>query len=1354
MNKAKYLLLLSIYLFSTKSYCQSTLIEEYPMGTDITHNNNIPFSNSIAKTSNIISFTGNADISIPIYTIECDGIKIPITLNYNPNDLKVNEKASWVGFGWSLSYGGEVSRKMNSYPDDYIYKSTMDMATQVKYGYALGGAENIDEFNPSSNTPYQGYAGALLSAFNGLPQQPEISTTNFGSASVPNILRNNYKSSDTEPDLFYYSSPTTNGGFAFHKNSSNADMKIGLIPFNKNKIGYELGTSITLPNNTTPQYRFDKFIIDDEQGNRFIYGNPDLSYLSYAPYIGNITENDEAATIGMDVNATFREYLSHIYYPKWNPTTFFTKNQKQINFSYTQENFDDYQTSLQSKYYYFNHLQTCPTCDPSHIGLGCDITRYHSYGHTNRLTSIETDKEKIVFLSYSNRLDAVGSKQLDEIQIYKRENNDWQLIKKIILHYDYFNSGNNDHIFPAFLNSGLTNIFETYDYTYFNNTVGDPHKRLKLINMKEVSPNGDEMPHFYFTYDESLPFPIRFSKQQDLFGYFNNAISNKHSFPKLFVYPDKNLCDRITPFRRNDWVNSGVTEYQLDGADRNTSSTAITTGTLKKITYPTGGSTTYTFEPNSFNWGGENRLGGGLRIKKIERTDQYTNNSNVTEYSYTDVDNSNISSGVLLGFPYYAKMENTPQFPTSDGNYGSLIYPSQYAIQTIDRHSQSYFEQYITRFNEPTYSMGFDNILLGYKTITATNNVSGYVVTSYLVPSLLNQEDPDPLLETSINGISNIPLYKIQSTNALLGVSYKIGSPRLYPYRVLPILPWAGNNVDILSGTNQGTPDMVGMGVNKFSFYAGPRTNFDWARGQISKITTYDNNGATTNEKIFSYKIQMNNSVPTEFYGIKTNSAFFYDVYGYKYNTPLEYSWAKRGNWIYSQYKQIGDVSIVPTTVVEKNFFSGDVVQNTVNITYLNNPSDDNYPRTISTGTSNGDTKVTKLSYPTDILTNTVKNNITAGVPASSQVLAIKRLVDRNILTEPIEITESIIKAGTNTPMVIGATCKDYFVPYITATQNNQLYPSRLNNIWTISHHDANPYFQYANISFDVNNNTYVFNKSSVYDNPLNLKKVFKNYDKYGHILDMESNTRKEAFLYSQTNKDYATAKVMNAENREIAFTSFEDFSDVSTSGNIGNWFSNSPYYSWRIYTDHAFTGNQSYRITAPIATIDPQTGLHSLENGLTVGKEYVVSFWSKCANITVTDGINLISTPSCGNTSDGWFYHEGVFTAQQHVSDAIGFTHIDISGSTYLGCSYPIPSSNPNPNPNPFGLIDELRLYPKAAQMESYTFTPLQGITSADDKTGHVVFYEYDDFGRVIYIRDENKNIIKRMEYGVQTAE
>src|ERR1700683_2467612 len=51
-------------------------------------------------------YTGTADITVPIYTIQARGITVPISVSYHTGGINLEEEASWVGLGWAMNAGG------------------------------------------------------------------------------------------------------------------------------------------------------------------------------------------------------------------------------------------------------------------------------------------------------------------------------------------------------------------------------------------------------------------------------------------------------------------------------------------------------------------------------------------------------------------------------------------------------------------------------------------------------------------------------------------------------------------------------------------------------------------------------------------------------------------------------------------------------------------------------------------------------------------------------------------------------------------------------------------------------------------------------------------------------------------------------------------------------------------------------------------------------------------------------------------------------------------------------------------------------------------------------------------------
>lgn len=116
------------------------------------------------------------------------------------------------------------------------------------------------------------------------------------------------------------------------------------------------------------------------------------------------------------------------------------------------------------------------------------------------------------------------------------------------------------------------------------------------------------------------------------------------------------------------------------------------------------------------------------------------------------------------------------------------------------------------------------------------------------------------------------------------------------------------------------------------------------------------------------------------------------------------------------------------------------------------------------------------------------------------------------------------------------------------------------------------------------------------------------------------------------------------------------------------------------------------------------------------------MSYWIKNTSpLTIT---GTIGSAVAGRTLGAWKYYEHRVTGQ---------TQVTITGS------YP---------------IDELRLYPVGALMTTYTHEPLIGLLSQCDPVDRISYYEYDAIGRLLLIRDQDRNIIKTFEYKYKTPQ
>jgi len=231
------------------------------------------------------------------------------------------------------------------------------------------------------------------------------------------------------------------------------------------------------------------------------------------------------------------------------------------------------------------------------------------------------------------------------------------------------------------------------------------------------------------------------------------------------------------------------------------------------------------------------------------------------------------------------------------------------------------------------------------------------------------------------------------------------------------------------------------------------------------------------------------------------------------------------------------------------------------------------------------------------------------------------------------------------------------------------------------------------------------FMKSSYYV----LQEKYNLYDDYGNLLEKQiKNNRKTAFIYGYHGQ-YQTALVENAGYDQVAYTSFE-------SENKGNWT-----YSDAAVTPSgtpAFAGNKIYAVSAT----------NQMYRAVPYGT-YIVSMWVQGGSgPSIWGSPGSIVSPTVSYMVSSWGYRE--WTVKNT-------TEVNIAASGV-----------------PYANIDEVRLYPANAQMATTAYIPLVGPLYTCDVSSHFNFYSYDDLGRLLLVKDNNGNIIKKMEYGIQKPE
>ncbi len=418
-------------------------------------------------------YTGQMNLSVPIYELKMNHFTIPIALQYNSSGIKVDEPASWVGAGWTLSGEGAVSRTVNGLPDE-----TLTMAKGLFHNTRFFDSNGIRVSDLSA------CGDDVLTA----PQTPE---------SVPDSIAMGYL--DLEPDVFYVSSPLGNMKFVFDHNRQiihyeNTDFEV-VEPHLFNDLN-NIGTKWIIRSPTGVMMEFEA--LETMRSNSGC--TSDGSYYVTSPRTLLATKSAWKITkISQGSDAVFFEYEndSVVVDRLYSETTDFGLNGADSKFN------------------------TCLT----------EIKYFTKY-----LKKITTTNGLIIDFHSSARADIPGKHKLDTISITKHGD----LEKRFVLSND------------------------------------DSLTKLRLLSVFQVDNAGNSLPGHVFEYFDGI-LPDIGDKSQDYWGY-NNGKNNTTLIPDY---------------------KSDLYHFE-SSADREPNVSSCQVGSLKSVTYPTGGRAVFTYELHDY----------------------------------------------------------------------------------------------------------------------------------------------------------------------------------------------------------------------------------------------------------------------------------------------------------------------------------------------------------------------------------------------------------------------------------------------------------------------------------------------------------------------------------------------------------------------------------------------------------------------------------------------------------------------------------------------------------------------------------------------------------------------------------
>ncbi|TRX59531.1 hypothetical protein FNH22_10280 [Fulvivirga sp. M361] len=579
--------------------------------------------------------SGVPKISIDIFDLKFRDFSLPININYHSSGIRVSEISSNVGAGWSLNAGGLISTTA---------RGAADMNGN---GY----------FNSSPKTIYDKYLISGFNEYNG--------TDPYDDHDALDAIATGQQ--DGEPDLFYYNYLGKGGNFVFDEN-----LDIRQIPHSS--------SLIELQNN--------KFLITDEKGVVYQFVQRETAKV-IASSNSNCPKPD-----------WFNGNAFLTYTPTWHLQSIEAPNGDLVTLQYEPVNYSyDF---ISSQYYslwkFWDGLQQtgCGGCD--NIPLTTCTNQMEVTGV--RLVSISASNGHTIAFSYNStqREDLPGTNALKQIDI----SNGSELVKSWTLNHSYFGNSEKLKLTTIGENGKPPYIFSYNEATSFPSRLSYSQDHWGYYNGKTNSKlvpgtfirsewlsGGNREPDPAYTQLgilTSIQYPTGGStvfeyEQNDYWFEGDETVKTGKFSPKLALTNTEILYPAITKtftVLKPGWATINYNIQYDDGSSNNPPpgnicqakltlagqeiSSIISSTPMSEIVLLNPG--VYQMELLStadgfsgfyqINWveedvvfKQENKLGGGVRVKRIVDKPSVTSEFKIRKFSYNDPSNTMRSSGIF-----------------------------------------------------------------------------------------------------------------------------------------------------------------------------------------------------------------------------------------------------------------------------------------------------------------------------------------------------------------------------------------------------------------------------------------------------------------------------------------------------------------------------------------------------------------------------------------------------------------------------------------------------------------------------------------------------------------------------------
>ncbi|NVM62209.1 hypothetical protein FHW88_000485 [Mucilaginibacter sp. SG538B] len=710
----------------------------------------------------------------------------------------------------------------------------------------------------------------------------------------------------------------------------------------------------------------------------------------------------------------------------------------------------------------------------------------------------------------------------------------------------------------------------------------------------------------------------------DYWGYYSPT-TNTTLLPKVWINPSNSAYPRYTIY--NPSTGGGSYTYASTAGNNRPPMNSlggeaeVCIGCLGTVGYAQGGSTTITYEQNTYLDVPSNQsvIGGGIRVQQLTDYDGInTANNIVRNYSYV-VPGGAVSSGKPVTLPMFAFTA-----PTVTGNTGQSLW------------------DYVTVLSD--YDLSVEDHTIVYSYVKKSQAGSGSSLYQFYMPATYWDSSAAP---------------------ACAGCSAE----------------WAPTiNYAARSSCNTNNWNVKN---DLYSYPFVPNPNYDFERGLPLKMTAFNDAGTKVSERTFTY--QRVNAIPAVITAFKYDDITFAGLTSKGYNK-------------YNIYYNAGELV---SQVTEKVYDSPTLSQartKTTNYFYASA----NHKKLTRQQVTNSDGSVLTNNY------TYVKDYPSAAAGSNANVNALYYMQQPALnMNLPVESYQQATKGSAT--VTTSASLKLYSAT--TVGSNTRYLPSKQ---LTMVQPDGVPSAASptAFTPFSVNGT----NQTSASDSRYFTAGNFTKYDNYGYLVTGDDNNKNNNTRFTDHMSGQPVASFARAKFGEMAFSDFD--TDIPTS----------PSYGFTIGGSGGFTPTgshtgASYGLPATTGTL---TSPSITKN--TTSANYIFSVWINATtagtlNLTFTGGTTLARQISYSGT---WKYYE----LKVPVTALAATFTLSISSTQNIS-------------------VDDILLYPEVATAATASFDPVYHYKTSETNTNGVSgYFVNDQWGRMLYKLDQDKNIIERNSY------